>query len=256
MKTHIVCLDTETTGLDKTKDRIVQLALTKFNSKTRKILESKVWYILPSGEWHIEESATDVHGLTDEFIRLNGVLLKEVYPEFLSFIKDCDLLTYNGNAFDWNFIQREFEREGLDSTISDGTHKLYDSFFIETIHNSHKLSDVYRRYTGKELEDAHDALADVNATIEVFFNQLDRYDDIEETNEEPSIRTLLSPEGFVNFNDNGDLVFSAGKYRSKLVVDICKTDMGYLKWLNENNVITKPTKAAIATAWKRYRDNY
>lgn len=253
----MVCLDTETTGLDKTKDRIIQLALVKFSTKTRETVDSRTWYIIPSGEWNIEPSATDVHGLTKEFILANGVSLKSIYDDFINFIEGCDFLTYNGNAFDWSFIQREFEREGIDNHIfhPDSGHKLYDSFFIETLHNSHRLSDVYHKYTGKTLNDAHDALADVKATIDVFFSQCDIYDDIEESNEAPSLRTLLSPEGFVMINENDELLFSAGKYRGKPVVEICKTDMGYLRWLTANNVITEPTKRAIATAWSRYRQS-
>ena len=254
MKDLMVCVDTETTGLDKTSDRIIQMALVKFNSKTREIIDEKTYFIKPSGTWTIDPSATEVHGLTNEFIMENGVSLKSIYDEFIQFCDGCDFLTYNGNAFDWNFIQREFEREGLDPKVSDGTHKLYDSFFIETLHNSHKLSTVYKKYTGVDFDDAHDACADAKATIEVFFHQLDIYDDIEDTNEETSLATLLSPEGFVKLNEDGELIFCAGKYRDKRVVDICCSDMGYMVWLNDNGVLTQPSKRAITVAWKRYRE--
>lgn len=253
MTKFMVCLDVETTGLDKTSDRIIQLCITKFESKTGALIDTKNWYIKPSGSWNIDASATEVHGITNDFIEKNGVSLKDIYKDFEDFVGSYDFLTYNGNAFDWCFIQREFEREGIDPKFTE--HNLYDSFIIETTHNSHKLSDVYKRYFGEGFEDAHDASADVKATIKVFVEQQKRYDDIEEINKDPQLQTTISPEGFVRVDESGDLIFAAGKYRSKKVVDVVKSDLGYLRWLNENNVITLPTKRAIKLAWENHKKN-
>ena len=48
MTNHIVCFDTETTGLDVQRDSIIQLSLVKFNSRTFEEIEALDWYILPS----------------------------------------------------------------------------------------------------------------------------------------------------------------------------------------------------------------
>ena len=254
MKEHIVCIDTETTGLDKTKDRIIQIALIKFSTKTREIIDQKSWYIIPSGEWTINPGAEEIHHISRETILQEGVSLQSIKNDIISFCKGCDFLTYNGNSFDWNFIQREFERE--DSSIdfmkefSDSV--LYDSFQIEKTHNSHKLSDVYKRLTGKDMEDAHDALGDVKATVEVFLKQLDIYDDIDDISQETSNQTTLSPEGFLTRNDEGVLVFKSGKYKDYPVVDVCKKDISYIYYLNSANILTNPSKRNIVEAWKEY----
>ena len=85
-------------------------------------------------------------------------------------IKDADLLTYNGNSFDIKFLNEECKRWGLELPITGK--KFYDAFAMECRFNPRDLSSVYKKYTGKDLDGAHDAFNDVKATAVVFLEQM------------------------------------------------------------------------------------
>lgn len=257
----IVCIDTETTGLNKNTDRIIQLSCTVFDDKTGKRFKTLNKYILPSGQWKINPDAQAIHNISEDFIRKNGVSLRQVFPEFKEIIDNFPILTYNGSSFDICFLQREFEREGLDAEFD--THEFIDSFDIERRVNSNNLACTYRRYYGKDFENAHDSNADVNATIDVYLAQVKNHGTtinaetgvgiIKESNEYITDMMQTSPEGFVYTDKNGILRFRIGKFKEYPVVDVCKNNPGYIKWLftpnNGDNVCTNITKNAIKRAY-------
>ena len=254
MKRYITCLDIETTGLDKNYDRIIQLAVVKFDVTTGERLLEKSWYIKPSGFYKISESAQAIHNITQEIVETQGVPLKSIYQEFMDIKEDTAILSYNGMTFDMSFIQKEFERELLDPKFYE--HEFIDSYDIERRSHSNKLIDTYTRYYGKPFEDAHDAFSDVQATIDVFLAQLKNINPeiIKESCDVVTKNCTTSPEGFVKYNDKGELIFAVGKYKEITTNTVCKTDPGYIKWLfspnNGNNVITIPTKKSIKREWE------
>lgn len=245
MTEFIVGFDTETTGLEVQNDYIVQLCLIKFNSKTFETVDTRNWYIKPSGDFNIDPGAQEVTGISKEMILEKGVLLKDIWNDALKFIGDCDMLSYNGNHFDIPMLYHNLKREKL--SFDFGSRKFYDSYAFEKKRASLKLGDVYKRYYGKEFENAHDALYDVHATIEVFKKQLEEIPDA--INE--SDLTCISPEGFIKYNDRGDLVFKQGKYKSKIVTEICKLDPNYIKWVVAN--FSRPTIETIKNEFYKTR---
>lgn len=254
------CIDTETTGLNKNTDRIIQLAVSKFDENFN-ILMEKSWYIKPTGTWKINPDAQAIHNISEELINEQGVSLKSIAPEFLSLIEGTSILTYNGSTFDISFIQREFEREGIETGFEN--HEFIDGYDIERRLNSNKLTDVYRRYYGDNFEDAHDAMADVRATIAVFKAQCERHHTTinEETGKEVITESIeqitemmrTSPEGFVYYDKDKILRFRIGKFKEWPVIDVCKQNPSYIKWLftpnNGDNICTNITKRAIKTAY-------
>jgi DNA polymerase-3 subunit epsilon len=232
----IVCWDVETTGLNPKEDFMIQLAVSKFSKETMEIVESKKWYVKPAHNYTISPQAQAVHGLTKEFIDANGVYFKELAPEFFKMIEDADLLTYNGNTFDIKFLNEECKRWGLPLPIVGKN--FYDAFAMECRFHPRNLSAVYKTYTGKDLEGAHDALADVHATIDVFRHQLQTqgvtFDEIDTWQE----NNLLTPDGSIrNAAAAGEplkIVFAVGKYKDSEFMEISKKDPSYIKWYMEN----------------------
>ena len=263
----ISCIDTETTGLNKNTDRIIQLSVSNFKICDNKyeIIESRNWYINPTGYWKMNPDAQAIHNISEEFIRNNGTKLKDIYNDFIAMISDYPILTYNGSTFDISFIQREFEREDLDPQFEK--HTFIDSFDIEKRMNSNKLSEVYKRYFGTDFEDAHNAESDVAATIAVFTEQNKRYradNDIRTDNDNNVIEESIgdttkmmqtSPEGFIYMDSHGVLKFRVGKYKEYPVKEVCESDPGYIKWLftpnNGDNIITGITKKSIIEDYYR-----
>ena len=252
----IVCWDVETTGLNPKEDFIIQLAVSKFSKETMAVVESKIWIVKPAHQYTISPQALAVHGITRDIIELEGIYFKDIAPIFFKMIEDADLLTYNGNTFDIKFLNEECKRWGLSLPIIDKN--FYDAFAMECRFHPRNLSAVYKSYTGKDLEDAHNALADVNATIEVFKNQMSTFnitfDEIDTWEE----NKLLTPDGSIrNAAAPGEemmIVFAVGKYKDSEFMDVTKKDPGYIKWFMEN-VASDYTKNILGKYYKKNRNN-
>lgn len=241
MTNNIVAFDLETTGLNTQTDHIIQIGLVKFNKSTYEELGHIMFYIKPESDFSIDPYAQEKHGISKDFVIENGVLLRDVWGEISEFIGDYDILSYNGNSFDVPMLYNNLKRYNLEFDFV--SHKYYDSMIVERKRIQYKLSETYKRYTGKELEDAHDALADVRATVQVFKHQFEQVPDMFNDTE----FTMISPEGFVKINEDNELVFTSGKYRGKRTNDICKTDPSYIRWVVEK--FSPITVETIKNAW-------
>lgn len=253
MKQYITSFDVETTGLSPQEDYIIQLAMVKFDAKTFQIVDTRMWYIEPIHAYTITPGAFDAHGLTKEFLKQNGVCIKDIASEIIDFVKDSDYLTYNGNSFDVKFICKDLELVGFQFPLEDKV--FYDAFSIYKIYHPSTLSAVYKNLTGKDLEGAHDALADVKATIEVF-KALKEEQNVElEELAEMKENQMLSPEGSIrratNMGEEGDyIVFAIGKYKDAEFCETFKKDFGYCKWFLEN-VASNYTKKMLREYYLR-----
>ena len=138
---YIVCWDIETTGLNPKEDYIIQLGAVKFEKETFNIIEERSWYIKPAHKYTISSTAQATHGLTKEFIDLNGVSFKDVADDFFKMFEESDLLTYNGNTFDIKFLNEECRRWRINLPISDKV--FYDSFSMECKLQPRNLSATY-----------------------------------------------------------------------------------------------------------------
>lgn len=241
MTNNIVAFDLETTGLNTQTDHIIQIGLVKFNKSTYDELGHIMFYIKPETDFSIDPYAQEKHGISKDFVIENGVLLRDVWDEISEFIEDCDILSYNGNSFDVPMLYNNLKRYNLEFDFV--SRKYYDSMIVERKRIQYKLSETYKRYTGKELEDAHDAIVDVRATIQVFKHQFEQVPDMFNDTE----FTMISPEGFVKMNGDNELVFTSGKYRGKRTNDICKTDPSYIRWVVEK--FSPITVETIKNAW-------
>ena len=164
----IVFFDLETTGVNTSTDRIVQVAMIKMMPDGS--TEKKKMLINPG--MPIPKGATDVHGITDEMVK-GQPTFKQVSKGVASYLKGCDLGGYNSDEFDVPLLIEEFARAGINFPEEGHEPNFVDVFKVERIVNSHKLTDTYKRYTGIELDGAHDAMIDVEATIEVLKYQIE-----------------------------------------------------------------------------------
>jgi len=122
---------------------------------------------------------------------------------------------------------------------------MYKLFFIRKS-NVHSL--LLKFYCGKDLEDAHTALADTRATYEVLKAQLDKYPDLQNDmkflSDYSSFTKNVDFAGRMVYDDNGAEVFNFGEYRGQLVKDVLAKDPGYYSWIL-NSEFTLNTKAAL-----------
>ena len=224
----ICFFDLETTGIDITKDRIVEISILKVYPNGNK--ESKTWLVNPTIP--IPKAASDVHGITDE--RVAGEpTFKELAKQIHNMIKDSDLAGYNSDRFDIPLLAEEMLRAEVDFDLGNRV-----SVDVQTIFHKMEqrtLSAAYKFYCGKDLIDAHTASADTNATYENLKAQLDRYDSLENNIKKLSEFTyrkqIADFAGFIGYNDKGEEIFTFGKHKGKRVEDIFDEEPGYFGWL-------------------------
>jgi DNA polymerase-3 subunit epsilon len=249
---NICCIDTETTGLSSKDDYIIQLSAVKFNPETFETIDERDWYVKPIHKYIITEGAFEAHGLTKEFIEVNGRPMEEVAQEFLEFTDDCDFLGYNSNSFDIKMLYKDFQLVGKEFPMD---RKFYDSYFMDVRMNPRTLSALYKKMTGKDMEGAHNSLNDVRATVEIFKKQMEglSYDEVSEWKE----NKIYSPEGSIRVvNVNGaedEICFAVGKYKDKEFMSISQTDPGYIKWFMEN-VASDYTKNILREYYRKNRN--
>ena len=224
----IVFFDLETTGINIGTDKIVEISILKVFPNGNK--ESKTWLVNP--EIEIPKNASDIHGITNEKV-ITEPTFKELAPKISEMIAGCDLAGFNSNRFDIPLLAEELMRAGIDFDMND--RKAIDVQVIFHKKEQRTLSAGYQFYCGKELEGAHGAEADTNATYEILLAQLDKYEDIENSVEalsEYSSHTKRADfAGFILFNEEDKEVFSFGKYKNRTVEEVFKENLGYNNWM-------------------------
>jgi DNA polymerase-3 subunit epsilon len=220
----IVFFDLETTGVSVTKDRIVQIGAIKiYPDGTREVKNRLVNPTIPIP---IESSA--VHGITDEDVK-DEPSFRQVARGFYEWLNGCDLAGYNSDNFDIPMLSEEFSRVGFEYPTDDTS--FIDVIKIERIVNSHKLGDTYKRYTGMPLENAHDAIADIEATIAIFEHQIDLDENFQLSVKEIEARCKGDTKrvDFAGklYEENGKIYWSFGKHKGKLVSET----KDYAEWV-------------------------
>ena len=233
MKLHltkpIVFFDLETTGINIATDKIVEISILKIYPNDNK--ESKTWLVNP--EIEIPKEASDIHGITNEKV-VTEPTFKELAPKISEMIQDCDLAGFNSNRFDIPLLAEELMRAGIDFDMKN--RKAIDVQVIFHKKEQRTLSAGYQFYCGKELEGAHGAEADTNATYEILLAQIAKYNDIENSVEALSDFSSHGERadfaGFILMNDENKEIFSFGKYKGRTVEEVLIENPGYYAWIN------------------------
>ncbi len=238
----LAVFDLETTGLDISNDRIVEIAIIK---------------VMPDGstlEYHkrvnpemsIPAETTAIHGISNEDVK-NEKTFAELSNEIAEFIADADLAGYNSNKFDIPVLAEEFLR--VKHNIDLSTKKFVDIQNIFHKMEQRTLVAAYAFYCGKTLDNAHSALYDTKATWEVLKAQLERYESLEPTIENLAQFTKTGASDILDFagriarNEKGEAIYNFGKHKGKSLREVSKTEPGYYGWMLDANfpLYTKQT---------------
>ena len=240
LKNPIVFFDLETTGVNVTQDRIVEVAMVKIMPNGR--VADKTLRINP--ERPIPAEASLIHGIYDEDVK-EAPPFKEVARELLQFLDSCDLAGYNIIRFDVPVLIESFDREGIEFDISH--RKLVDAQKIFHLMEKRTLAAAYEFYCHKTLEGAHGAEADTQATLEVLQAQINRYlnktvvdmkgnelgvirDDVAALHK-VSVANMVDLAGRMSFNDDGVEVFNFGKHKNKPVSEVLEKEPNFYDWM-------------------------
>lgn len=225
----LVFFDLETTGVDIFNDRIVQLGAVKIFPDGKE--EEYNFTINP--KMPIPAGASAIHGITDEMVT-DSPTLGDIAEELTKIFLDSDLGGYNIKNFDIPLLKEEFNRIGL--TLDTEKIKIIDAMKIFQIKEPRTLTAAYQKYCNKTLEDAHDAMIDIKASMEVLYDQMEYYDDIPANVDDlhefcfPADPDAYDAEGKLKFVD-GNLSINFGKNKGKSLQSLSMEDPGYLEWI-------------------------
>ena len=220
--------DLETTGVNITNDRIVEMAVLKVHPDGRQ--EEKLWLVNP--EMPIPAEAAAVHGITDEKVA-DAPTFRQLAPEVSAFISQCDLAGFNSDRFDIPLLAEEMLRAEMDFDL-----KKLKTIDVQTVFHKMEqrtLTAALKFYCQEDLTDAHSAMADTRATFKVLEAQLARYEELEPSvsflNEFTLRRKSADLAGFIVYNKTGEECFSFGKHKGKTVLQVLEEEQGYFGWL-------------------------
>ena len=248
LERDLIWFDFEATDVDTEIARIVQIAATKIKKDGTR--ETKETLINP--EIDIPQPSIDVHGITNEMVK-NSPLFKQLAVSLREWFKDCDLGSFNGNQYDIPLLNAELVRVGLEPIDWDyntfDARVLYQKLFPNT------LSDIYKRLTGKELVDAHNAQSDVDASIEIGDILLAKLKEEQLEVEINSVKDLdlflqadkkrVDISGKLYEDSEGVVKYNFGKDKDKSVLD----NPGFGRWML-NQSFPEETKIKLKTIIK------
>ncbi len=228
LKRPIIFFDLETTGIDTSRDRIVEISLVKVMPDGEQIIKTRRL----NPEMHIPEEATAVHHITDEDVK-DCPTFRQVAKSLAQFLEGCDFGGFNSNRFDLPVLVEEFLRAGVDVDFKR-------RHFIDVQNIFHKMEQrtlvaAYKFYCNKNLEEAHSAEADTLATYEVLKAQLDRYSDLK--NDVAALAEFSSRNdaadyaGRILYNEKGEEIFGFGKHKGLTVEEVFRKEPSYYAWM-------------------------
>ncbi len=161
-----ICLDTETTGMARARDRLCEVAAVEFDPVTFLPVARLHLYFNP--ECPVSWGAQQVHGLTNDFLEDKPVFAQAA-PELVAFLRDADLYIHNA-SFDTAFLNAELARAGLPDLSSLGCRPICTlKLARRTLGLAHNRLDDLCRHFGISLESRtlHGALIDAELLREV-----------------------------------------------------------------------------------------
>ncbi|MAJ57338.1 MAG: DNA polymerase III subunit epsilon [Candidatus Pelagibacter sp.] len=165
-----IILDTETTGLSSSTDKIIEIACIELDNHTP---TGKKFHTFINPEMNITDGAYQTHGITRDFLN-DKPKFKEVAKEFLDFIKDSTLVIHNAD-FDLAFLNKELKDVDLKVLSKE---RVVDTLFIARDKfpgQQNSLDALCKRFKiDNSRREKHSALLDCDLLTKVYIDLLDK----------------------------------------------------------------------------------
>jgi DNA polymerase-3 subunit epsilon len=235
-------LDFETTGLDTGLDRIIEAGLIiETQDGQRDTFQSLVNPKCP-----IPAESTQIHGIKDEDVA-DAPVFADIFPDIQSMVEKCDAIAgYNVN-FDLKILMAESRRLSKPLPLHNKT--ILDMQKIFFHHEPRNLTAALKFYCKKELEGGHRAINDVEATIDVFKAQIERYElnlEAPEVKAYAELQLPLDSNGAFSLNAKDQVIINFGKFKGKVANGQAQDMRNYLGWMINANF--PPDTKSIARA--------
>jgi len=234
----LVLFDLETTGIKTEAARIVQVAMYRMvpgdDGAPAACPDAPALLTYLDPEEPIPKAASDVNGITTADV--TGMpTFAAVAEDIADMVRDADLCAYNGASFDIPLLRAEFVRAGHLGLPGPPDRKIVDPYLLERRLMPRSLEAAHRRYTGKPLEGAHDADADIKGTWRVLEEQVKRIPDAGDAVTPADLDTFARGDyldmGRKLKRDGGDVIVMFGKHEGSSLRWLRKNEPGYLQWM-------------------------
>lgn len=246
-----IFFDVETTGTDIKTDKIIEICAIKY--KKDKSKESIQKYFNPKKE--ISHKAFEIHKLSNKFLE-DYPTFEESSDKIYNFFNGCDLGGYNCINFDIPILFEELSR--CKKYLNIFNINIIDSYNLLNKFETRKLNDIYKKFFNKDIDNQHNAEADIEATIKVFEKQIETYELEEKSLREISniIRSnkdgemILDLSGWFKKDKNGEIQYGRGKYKDSPIKD----NIDYLDWIVNKSDIENNSRAVGKLLLDKFKD--
>ena len=161
-----VAFDFETTGLNPSIDRVVEIGCVKFDQHFQIVDE---WETLVNPKRDVGRS--DIHGVTPTMLK-EAPVFEEIAESFAVFVNGTILVAHN-KGFDLRFLGAEFARLGVDNLDLDAlcTMELFRSSFPAGPRQLRQCCE----HLGIEIGDTHQALSDARMSARIAIHILSKF---------------------------------------------------------------------------------
>jgi DNA polymerase-3 subunit epsilon len=229
----VVFMDLETTGVDVTHDRIVEVCLLRVSPLPVAIEAPLTWRVNPGVKIPMESTA--IHGIEDADVT-DAPTFAAIAPVLVDLLRDVDLGGFAVSRMDVRMLQKELDRAGQSLDLLD--RRIVDAQVVFHRREPRDLTAALRFYRDRDHAGAHGATSDTVASLEVFAGQLERYGDLDASVAALDELTTSQSAAFVDRERrfvwrDGEPTFNFGKLRgtSLRVAASDPTQRKYLRFI-------------------------
>lgn len=240
--TDVFCFDLETTSADPNTARVVQMAWQRGNLSGSFVCNPME---------HISEGASAVHGYTDASVA-SYKPLREHACGIYTVMHGAFWLGYNAVRFDIPIIKREFTCAEIAVPECLGAidpYKIFTHFHgSPRVRGARTLKAAHLHYCGCDFDGAHDASADIAATMRVWQAQMEAHsltaEQCIEITQEAS--NTIDSRGMFKFATKEYIpTITFGKHAGKAMTDV---PANYWSWIASADGFPDDVKAIAKNA--------
>ena len=173
---HIICLDVETGTWSSVSD-IIQLSYIIYDSSQNEIKRSNKYI----KDRIVEKRAFDIHGISTEYLSKHGESYQDIMYEFLLDLKKTHVIVGHNISSDIRHLKSNMVKYHMNLNYDPFAEKQIDDTMrmdkmISSLNKTNndkikflKLGELYKKLFNEPMKNAHDAIADCEATIKCYF---------------------------------------------------------------------------------------
>lgn len=225
---EVAVFDLETTGGNPDSDRIIQFGGVKLSPDLTEVDGSRICLTIDP-DYPISRPAFETHGISNDDL-VGRPKFSEVAAQIHMWIGDCDLAGHSLLNFDLPLLVAEFKRH-TDLTLKLERRPIFDTYELVKHYLPHSLEGAFRFYCQQELDGAHDALVDADATAKLLKSMQFAHSISGPDGWNITMGRRATFCGALTYDENGEVCIGFGQFKGSTLSDVRARDPGFLDWM-------------------------